>query len=269
MPTLFGRWSRGFPARASLIAVSMLAAGGPALGAQDQGRGWGSSWTDPQTTEEKANQEKAQRLQNAMRTGDWATAEKMLAELARINPRSGYILVTRATVAIAQLRYDDALSYLDKGLPLLPKTAPQFISSAYLVRSYVYQLKGKFGAARSDLERAVSLNKANMAAQNGYAWLLATCPDASVRDGRKAVRVAKDVTRNTGNKNPGFIDTLAAAEAEAGDFRAAIKDEERALSIAGDKREIIQNHLEAFQQGQPLHLPPEPPQFRKTGATKS
>ena len=93
---------------------------------------------------------------------------------------------------------------------------------------------------------------------NNLAWLLATCPDAAFRNGPEAVRLATRACELTGYAKPLLIGTLAAAQAEAGDFPAAIATAERAAALANTlhleevaarNRELIQ----LYRQGQPFH----------------
>ena len=57
---------------------------------------------------------------------------------------------------------------------------------------------------------------------NNYAWALATLPDASLRDGAKAIRLIRNAIANLGNRDPAFLDTLAAGLAEVGRFDEAM-----------------------------------------------
>ena len=50
---------------------------------------------------------------------------------------------------------------------------------------------------------------------NDLAWVLATSPEASLRNGKEAVRLARQAVKLGGGKQPAFLDTLAAAYAEA------------------------------------------------------
>ncbi|MCD6334854.1 MAG: tetratricopeptide repeat protein, partial [Candidatus Latescibacteria bacterium] len=64
------------------------------------------------------------------------------------------------------------------------------------------------------------------------AWLLAVCPDADVRNGREAVRLAEEVCRASGYRSPGALGVLAAAYAEEGRYEEAVRYAERAFEMA-------------------------------------
>jgi tetratricopeptide (TPR) repeat protein len=101
--------------------------------------------------------------------------------------------------------------------------------------------------------------------QNNLAWLLATCPQASLRNGNQAVELAQRANQITGAKNPNFLCTLAAAYAEAGRFSEAVETAQRALPLAEAQyntalADDIRSELNLYQSGAPFHLPePTPP----------
>jgi Flp pilus assembly protein TadD len=66
---------------------------------------------------------------------------------------------------------------------------------------------------------------------NSLAWTLATLREAKFRNGPEAVRLAEEAVTLT-KGDPGMMDTLAAAYAEAGQFADAIKTAESALQVA-------------------------------------
>jgi hypothetical protein len=80
-------------------------------------------------------------------------------------------------------------------------------------------------------------------ALNNLAWFLATSTDSSLRDGRRAVGFAEQAVAKTERKDWSFLDTLAAAYAEAGDFAKAINAQNEAIALVGDGK--IRNDLEA------------------------
>ena len=83
-------------------------------------------------------------------------------------------------------------------------------------RGYEYDNKGEHDRAIADFDQAIQLKPDDAAAYNSLARLLATTPDARLRDGPRAVRLAeKAVSLRDDAWNR---DTLAVAYAEAGRF---------------------------------------------------
>ena len=107
-------------------------------------------------------------------------------------------------------------------------------------------------------QEAVRLAPDSPLALNGLAWLLATYPDVTVRNGPEAVRLAEHACAVASRRNPALLDTLAAAYAEAGRFPEAINAAQEAIALArtaGNEAAInrAENLLGFFQSGRPFH----------------
>jgi len=102
---------------------------------------------------------------------------------------------------------------------------------------------GDHAAALVDLEKALELKPDDSGILNNLAWLLATSPDDAVRDGKRAIELARAACEETEWKQPHIISTLAAAYAETGDFAEARRYSKQAVD-AGDSPPEIRTQLE-------------------------
>jgi protein O-mannosyl-transferase len=80
--------------------------------------------------------------------------------------------------------------------------------------------------------KALELAPKSVPTLTNLAWLLATSHDASLRNGLKAVELAKQADRLAGSTNTLVLRTLAAAYAENGEFANAIKTARSAMQLA-------------------------------------
>lgn len=112
---------------------------------------------------------------------------------------------------------------------------------------------GDYPDAAKTYEAGLSNSEMDPHFLNAYAWLLATAPDARVRDGKKAVKLALRSAELTNWSDAAIIDTLAAAYAEAGDFASAVKWQTTVVEKLD--RDDVRQHLRLYQQGQPLRDP--------------
>jgi Flp pilus assembly protein TadD len=91
---------------------------------------------------------------------------------------------------------------------------------------------GRPAAAATEYSKALQLRPGLDEAANDLAWLLATCPDHSLRDGAKAVTLARQASEHSHDQNPLFLGTLAAAYAETGKRSEAVATVQRARELA-------------------------------------
>ena len=104
--------------------------------------------------------------------------------------------------------------------------------------------------ARDFYEQAIAVEPAFVWPYNNIAWHLATSANAAERSGVEAVRFATKACEIDGYRYWSFLDTLAAAHAENGDYRKAVECVTKALAgCPGDTAEL-ESLLERYQSDQ-------------------
>jgi tetratricopeptide (TPR) repeat protein len=93
----------------------------------------------------------------------------------------------------------------------------------------------------------------NPEAMNTFAWFLATCEDPNIRDGSNAVRIGEKAVAATESRNPQYLDTLAAAYAEAGRFADAVSAQQEAIDLMQDEswKKVFASRLRLYESGSP------------------
>ena len=91
---------------------------------------------------------------------------------------------------------------------------------------------GQVREALRAYERAWELNPESPLTANNLAWTMATHSDSEIRDGRRAVELATRAVELTAGQDAGMLDTLAAAQAEAGAFDEAVNTAGQAIELA-------------------------------------
>jgi tetratricopeptide (TPR) repeat protein len=112
--------------------------------------------------------------------------------------------------------------------------------------------------AITQYQAALQIDPADLQAENNLAWLLATTSQASLRNGEKAVQLARQANDVAGGKDPMILRTLAAALAESGRFDDAAQNAQKAIELAQaagrqDLAEHINGELQRYKAGLPLH----------------
>jgi serine/threonine-protein kinase len=125
------------------------------------------------------------------------------------------------------------------------------------LRAYLGQILQQQGRYAEAEQAYLAASKAQPVLDFAYdllARFLATCPDDKARDGKRAVEYATTACERSGWKNPMYLDTLAAAYAEAGQFEEAVRYQTRALeapALKDDFRTAAKQRLELYRQKKP------------------
>ena len=147
---------------------------------------------------------------------------------------------------------------------LLVQVATQSTPALHLQIARLERQLGNYRASVNHYEAALVLAPGNVEGLNNLAWLLATCPDATVRNGPRAVQLAEQACSSTGFQKTVFMGTLAAAQAEAGRFDDAVATAQKACANASARQETgllqaNQSLLARYQSHQAYHETPPIP----------
>lgn len=204
----------------------------------------------------------------------------------RLNPRYAEARYNLGSALGKLGRVDEAIFQLEECLRLRPREerAHYNLGYAYQLKNYyreaighyraALEIKPSYTLARSnlgvalafsgmpaeaiaELRTALKSDPDHVATLNTLAWLLATCPRPTLRNGPDAVKLAERANQLTGGKNSGALDTLAAAYAEEGRYGEAAQTGEKALTIAESEKQsvlarAIRERVELYRQSKPF-----------------
>jgi len=121
-------------------------------------------------------------------------------------------------------------------------------------------MKGRWAEAIAANQAILRLTPNDLLVLNNQAWLLATVPDARLRNGAEAVRMAERVCQRTNYQLPLYVGTLGAAYAEAGRFQDAQNAAQTAIHLAEGQHNplVIRRNLQLmklYEQQKAFHMP--------------
>ena len=189
---------------------------------------------------------------NAWRTlGDNEAALKDYNSALSIAGEVSLILNNRGSTYLGMGNLDQAIEDYSQAILLDPH-----YSDAFNNRGFATQMQGKFEKAIANYRRAAQYDPEFFRAYNHAAWLRATCPDPRFRDGQLALSSAQEACELTDYGLWFCLSTLAAAQAETGDFDSAVKSQLKAISLMpanlSDEEFVEQaNRLKEFKDGKP------------------
>lgn len=161
------------------------------------------------------------------RRGDWKTARARCLKILDERPDSTAARILLGHIAFEQGNHKDAVAHYSSFLSLVSSATEGENNDEIYQISQVY---------------------------NNLAWIHATTKDPGLYDTERAVRFAEEANRRSGGDNAGILDTLAVAQAAAGNFEQAVETVSRALALSDPDAKStaeIRKHLHLFQQSIP------------------
>jgi tetratricopeptide (TPR) repeat protein/serine/threonine protein kinase len=127
---------------------------------------------------------------------------------------------------------DKAVADLSRAIELAPND-PRLVE-AYRLRALTHRRLGHFAQARTDYETFLRRAPARAEAHNDLAWLLATCPDAKLREPHRAVELAQKAVQ-LAPKDGDYWSTVGVAYYRADDWKNAVTALEKSLELSPEE----------------------------------
>jgi arylsulfatase A-like enzyme/tetratricopeptide (TPR) repeat protein len=221
--------------------------------------------------------------------GRVAEARAAFEHAVELAPRGARIRLRFADFLLDQQRPSEALGAFEAALRLAPDSAPAHcglgtahfamgrprqaienlrtavsldatLARAWLELGRVLLAERKYAEALEALRTGHRTEPRNARIGILLARLLAACPRDTLRDGAAALRIARDLERQTAGRDVEVLDVLAAALAETGRYSDAIEVIDRALRLAdllgrGTLVTELRQHRALYANDSPLRLP--------------
>lgn len=178
-----------------------------------------------------------------------------------------YERALRASPKLAELHYNLGVTYRDVGrleeairqLRAANELNPR-LAEAYLELGKTLAKAHRYGEAIETFRRGLEVEPRHMIMGNEMAWLMATVPEARLRNAPQAIQIGERLAELTSRQEPKPLDTLAAAYADAGRFDDAVATAREALARAGALNQsnlvaAISIRLKNYEAREPYYTP--------------
>jgi tetratricopeptide (TPR) repeat protein len=224
-----------------------------------------------------------------LQTSYWRDSETLFTHALDVTTNNDVALNNLGIIFLEKGQLDDAISKLQAAIDLRPENGPAHDNLAKALLK-----KGQVAEAMVQYRKLLELDPWNVEARNtlgtaliqhGYvkeaidqwldvltiqpdngnaasnvAWVFATCPDDSIRDGTRAVELGEKALRISGGKIAMVYRVLAAAYGETGRFADAIETAQRGSELATTQGNPalaaeLESNIALYQSGRPLRDP--------------
>jgi len=224
-----------------------------------------------------------------IQTSCWRDSETLFTHALAVTSNNDVAENNLGIVRLQQGKLDEAVSLLQSAVDLRPDNSPaqENLAKAFLQKGQVTDAlihyrklmelqpdnieihnivgtalvqQGHITEGVEEWQKVLLIRPDNGNALNNLAWVFATSPDDSLRDGSRAVQLAEQATRVSGGRMAMVWRTLAAAYAENGRFVDAIQTAQRAIELARNQGNAslaaeLQNTIALYETGKPLRDP--------------
>ena len=224
-----------------------------------------------------------------VQTGYWRDSETLFKHALAVTTNNDVAENNLGIVYLRQGHVDEAVSLLQAAVDLRPDNSPahENLAKAFLQKGKAadalihYQKllelqpdnievhnivgtvliqQGRIREGVEEWEKVLAIQPDNGNAVSNLAWVFATSPDDSLRDGTKAVQLASEALRISGNRIPILFRTLAAAYAESGRFSEAVQTAQQGIELANSQGNSelaaeLRGNIALYQEQRPLRDP--------------
>lgn len=224
-----------------------------------------------------------------LQTSYWRDSETLFTHALAVTSNNDVALNNLGIIFLDKGQLDDAISKLEAAIDLRPENAPAHdnLAKALLKKGQVTEAmvhyreflelepanvearntlgtaliqQGHVREALDQWQEALALQPENGNAASNLAWVFATCPEDSIRDGTRAVELAEKAFRISGGKIPMIYRVLAAAYAENGRFVDAVETAQRCAELATTQGNPalaaeLESNIALYRAGRPLRDP--------------
>jgi tetratricopeptide (TPR) repeat protein len=224
-----------------------------------------------------------------IQTSYWRDSETLFTHALAVTSNNDVAENNLGIVFLRKGKLDDAISLLQAAVDLRPDNSPahENLAKALLQKGQVADAlvhyrkllelqpdnievhnivgtvliqQGRIREGVEEWQKVLAIEPDNGNATSNLAWVFATSPDDSLRDGAQAVQLAEQALRISGGRIPVIFRTLAAAYAEKGMFSQAIQTAQRGIELANSQGNSnlateLQGNIALYQNEKPLRDP--------------
>jgi protein O-mannosyl-transferase len=221
-----------------------------------------------------------------LQTSYWRDSETLFTHALAVTSNNDVALNNLGIIFLDKGQLDEAISKLEAAIDLRPENAPAHdnLAKALLRKGQVSEAmvhyrkflelepanvearnalgtaliqQGHVREAIDQWQEALATQPENGNAASNLAWVFATCPEDSIRDGTRAAELGERALRISGGKIPMIYKVLAAAYAENGRFAEAVETAQRGAELATGQGNPalaaeLENNIALYQSGRPL-----------------